>query len=72
MAQVWHSLKHFFQVTTILTLGQLRVRYEPALRVRSAIFVDYSIKCKFSTPDNRHGGQVLARSFECPLMRLVV
>ncbi len=52
----WHSFKQFFQVTAILSWGQLYVRYKPALRVRSAIFAYYCIKCKQSTPANRHGG----------------
>ncbi len=52
----WHSFKHFFQVTTILSWEQLYVRYKPALRVRSAMFAFYCIKCKQSTPAERYGG----------------
>ncbi len=54
--RTWHSFKQFFQVTTILSWGQLCVRYKPALRVRSAIFAYYCIKCKQSTPACRHVG----------------
>ncbi len=52
----WHSYKQFFLVITKLSWGHLNVRYKPALRVRSAIFVHYCIKCKQSTPASRHGG----------------
>ncbi len=52
----WHSFKQFFQVITMLSSGQLYVRYKPAMRIRSAIFAYDCIKCKQSTPANRHGG----------------
>ncbi len=52
----WYSFKQFFQVTTILSWGQLYVRYKSPLRVRSAILANYCIKCKQSTQANRHGG----------------
>ncbi len=72
-----HSFKQFFQVTTILSWGQLYVRHKPALRVRSAIFAYNCIKCKQSTPANRHSGydwifMQWIQPFECPLLRLVV
>ncbi len=52
----WHNLMQFFPVTTILIWGQPYVQYKLALRVRSAIFVDYCIKSKQSTPANIYGG----------------
>ncbi len=33
---VWHSFKDFFQITTMLSFGQLNVQNKPVLRVRSA------------------------------------
>ncbi len=52
----WHRIKQFFQVTTILRLGQLHVPYKPAMRFRFAVFACYFIKCNQSTPAYRHCG----------------
>ncbi len=60
-AILWHVLKivlgivflssyHFNKLKATICL------YKPALRVRSAIFAYYCIKCKQSTPTYRHGG----------------
>ncbi len=40
----WHNFKQFFQMTTILSWGQLYVRYKLALWVRSTIFTYYCLK----------------------------
>ncbi len=32
---IWYSFKHFFQITTMLSLGQQNVQYKPVLRVGS-------------------------------------
>ncbi len=56
----WHSFKQFFQVTTILNWGQLFGNFRQFLHngisAFSAIFVNFCITCKQSTPGNRHGG----------------